>query len=99
MADDEVRLTLKVQGSLTAEPLLKKAMSEQGVEVLSSTGRSRIWNRWPITTLLTDGASVVVLVQGSAVAVKAGLATFRRWSWSAKVEVEDESGNKLEGYL
>jgi len=96
MADDEVQVRIRVSGGLTAEPLLIRAMSEQGVQVFSSR-RRRVWNSLPVTTLLTDGASIVVLAQGAAAGVKAGLAKFREWHPSAKVDVEDEQGHRLTG--
>jgi hypothetical protein len=104
MADDEVRLRIHVRGGLIAERLINRAMGEQGVEVVSTDlgdsleeARSTHWIT--IGYALSVGANVVVVVQGTAVAVKKALAKYREWHPEAKVEVQDESGTRLPGYL
>jgi len=102
MADDEVRLRVKVSGGRLGGRMLASAMREEGVQVLACSDiRDDVETRDLYRLTLGNVADAYVIIQGTAWAIKAGLAKFRHWRPESKVEIAGEDGDKLDvtGYL
>lgn len=79
-------------------------MREEGVQVLDSAAGGGVESRSGIewSADIQQAVSTAVgslLVLGTTASVRKALAEFRPWQPKSKVEVEDESGDKLVGYL
>lgn len=100
MADDPVRVRIRINCNRGADRLLFGIMRDESVQAVpegDGPGQRHLFRIKSSPD--SPDAEILLIMLGTRPAIHKVLATFREHEPQSQVEVMDESGNRLDGYL